>query len=789
MTQINASIPNLIGGVSQQPELLRLPSHMRDQVNGHSSPATGLSKRPGSAHLGQTTVFGDGFYEMLDYGGRGIYWLHINSAGHVHVLNESGAPVQMYDSTGTPQAGVASSYLITGWPPTDLRAVKEGDTTFLLNRTAVAAATGIPATSPSTTPALVWIKAGNYGRTYKIHVPGQADASWTTADGQAAWMSPLADTSLIAAILTQQLQTAGVSCSANGSVIYFPNAPAGMTVEDGQGGTASGIIYRSVRSIAELPSSKVPNGFHVKVEGGDATAAGDYYLQFDVGTNVWREVADPLSQTYTLNPATMPHKLTPYANGFMLAPINWDRQKVGDSETNALPYFVGHNIHDLFFYQDRLGLLAHEGFAFSESGSYYNFFRTTVTELLDSDPLSGNITSSAKLSILRHAVAFGQRLFLFSETAQFELQSDAALTPKNASTQRVTDFECSATVRPVGLGSTLYFPVDRGAWTAFYNFYLDGIDSKAQAGDVSGHVPEYVPQGVHKIAISPVNNLLIALSQYEPSILYVYQFYTNGAERLQSAWHKWDLGAGAVVKAMGVLKTNLYLLIDRPATNGTTTHNVEKIDLTAAIAYRVDRSVEVKPAQITASAPGVYPPVSSFALPYMPDFGAYFAVVTGGSAKIKAGTIRDVQVTVGSSTVKVAGDLTGCTLKVGKGYTFSATLGCFFVRENAGAGSAGVTRGRTQVTRAWVNYAQAGAFDVRVSRLGYPTVAYRCTTKNLGTLSATIGRDSTNSGRFAVPVMSRNTSSEVTLINETPNPSSFISIDWEGYHVARGQHV
>ena len=788
MTQINASIPNLIGGVSQQPDLLLLPSHMRAQTNGFSSPATGLSKRPPTEYLGASTVAGPGFYQMLDYGARGLFWLHITAGGVVSMANINGAAVPIYDYLGNAGTTQWASYLAAGGDTSLLKAIKEGDTTFLLNRAVVAQKVAIPPAAPQTS-ALAWVKSGAYGRTYSVTVPGYGTAAWTTADGQAAWMSPLADTALIAHILYEQLTAFGLQVDWSGSVLHIRNAPPGITMEDGQGGSASAVIYRTVRSTAELPSQKVPNGFHVKVEGGDATGAGDYYLMFDATTNIWREVADPTANSFKPDNQTMPHRLIPYGSGFMLTSVEYDRQLTGDIETNKGPGFVGKKIEDVFFHQDRLGILSGEGFDFSETGSYYNFYRTTARDLLDSDPIAGTVQSTAKLSILRHAVPFGDRLFAFSETAQFEIKSDGPMTPKSVSANRVTEFECSSAVRPVGLGATLYFPVDRGQWTSMFNFYLDGIDSKAQAGDISGHIPKYIPKNVHQLAISPVNNLLLGLSRNEANALYVYQFYVNGSDRLQSAWHRWEFGANVTIRAIGVTGTYLNILVERPTSPGLFQTSVERIDLTAESTFRMDRKVYIQPGAISTSAPGVYPPVSTFTIPYPLDDGAYNVVVGTAGVRMKPGTIKDVQGTPGGTVVTVKGDLSGCTLEFGRAYRFAATLGPLFVREQAGAGSAGVTRGRTQVTRAWVNYANAGVFDVEVSRLGYPTVAYRCTTKNLGTLSATIGRDSTNGGRFAVPVMSRNTSSQVTLINDSPNPSSFISIDWEGYHVARGQHV
>ena len=43
---INHAIPNLINGVSQQPETLRLSSQGSSQLNGYSSVVEGLKKRP-----------------------------------------------------------------------------------------------------------------------------------------------------------------------------------------------------------------------------------------------------------------------------------------------------------------------------------------------------------------------------------------------------------------------------------------------------------------------------------------------------------------------------------------------------------------------------------------------------------------------------------------------------------------------------------------------------------------------------------------------------------------------
>ena len=51
MPLITRTIPNLVQGVSQQPEILRLNSQATSQVNGFSSVVEGLKKRPPTNYL------------------------------------------------------------------------------------------------------------------------------------------------------------------------------------------------------------------------------------------------------------------------------------------------------------------------------------------------------------------------------------------------------------------------------------------------------------------------------------------------------------------------------------------------------------------------------------------------------------------------------------------------------------------------------------------------------------------------------------------------------------------
>ena len=55
MPLVSNSIPNLINGISQQPAEIRLASQGERQINGLSSIARGLEKRPGTEHKARIT--------------------------------------------------------------------------------------------------------------------------------------------------------------------------------------------------------------------------------------------------------------------------------------------------------------------------------------------------------------------------------------------------------------------------------------------------------------------------------------------------------------------------------------------------------------------------------------------------------------------------------------------------------------------------------------------------------------------------------------------------------------
>lgn len=783
---ITSTVPNLIGGVSQQPERLRLPSHMKQQEHSMCDPAKGLHKRPPTLHRAQLSgLYGEGLYHILYLGERGAFHLNIKD-GVVRVFAHDGTEIPV-----TVDESVSLAYLVTMNPMDDLKVHTEADTTFIINSKVVVDDIR-PAESTARWDGMIWIKAGNYGRTYSITIPNYGTASYTTPDGSVANHINSTRTDYIATQLASSLTANGVpGVTANGSVINFGEGGFdGMSFDDGMGATSMGIVYKSVRDVGELPATHVKDGFTIKIEGGDDTAAGDYYLRFRAEDAIWAESVHPREGKATLDQHTLPIRLVPSPDNssFTLLSSSWGSQTVGDSESNPGPSFIGSTLNGMFFHRDRMGFISGENFDLSEAGEYFNFYRKTVTDLIDSDPISGTCTHS-KVSTLRHAVSFNKRLVFFSDSVQFELEANGLLTPKTASTQQLTEYDCSHRVRPQGIGSALYFAADRGEHTVVYNLYVTEDSNVTDAADITAHAPEYVPKNVFAMEVSALHNIIFALSKDDPSGVYVHQFYLNGQERLQSAWHHWPFPEGETVRAIRVVKSNVIMVIERPDGVFVETLVLGREDGLAGELYSaaLDRKFIARKDTFTVVQEDAAK-YTIFPMPYPATYGEYAAVVLKGQTR-EAGRLADVRLSEDGMTAAVLGDFTGCDMVVGRRYKFLARIGTLMVREQVGNGSVGISRGRTQIGRVWVNYAKAATFSILVALTGRTPVEHKSTGRTLGGVTSKVGVSPITDGRFGCPVRSENTNAEITIVNDTPLPSAFLSVDWEGYHVSRGQRV
>lgn len=783
MSLISSSIPNLVNGVSQQPYTLRLSSQGEAQVNGWSTISKGLKKRPATefiANLGTPLSSPSDFFHFIKRDEVEQYVVKFNTSSGVEVWDLQGNKKVV---NGT------FDYLNCNNPQADLKALTVADYTFIVNKTKVVEA------STSTSPAkpqeaLIYVFAGNYGKSYKVFFNGVEKANFTTRDGSVAAHVIDIDTDYIASQLTTTLTSAPEvqQVTRKGSVIYIQfKDTAGnvdVTTQDGFNGGAMRAIKDYVQSFSDLPANCAKDGYKVQIAGDPNSGQDNYWMQYNSGggdNGFWEECIAPATPL-GLQDSTMPHVLIREADGtFTFAPAQWALRDAGDEETNPDPTFTGQQIRDVFFFRNRLGFLSRDSVVMSQAGEYFNFYRTTVTELLDSNVIDV-VVSHTKVAELSFAIPFNKELLLFSSQTQFVIESVDLLTPKTIAVKQSTEFECSRRVEPVAVGKNIYFVSPRGTFSAIREYFVDSDIGGNDSTEVTGHVPNYVPSGIYNITAGLNEDVLVFLSDREPQSLFIYKYYWAGNEKLQSSWSKWTFPNWQVRKVF-FIESTLYLAIQTP--HGLTLQKMElsERDLNAAEPYDVhlDQRWITNPEQNNLSAEKVY-----LNVPFTIDSTGFVAVVAKGQPN--EGEI--IPLYKDSNGTFVGGAAYASTrFVIGRKYEFLYTMSPITIKVQAGSSQRSENIGRLQLRNLSVNFADTGYFKAVVETDGRSPFEYAFTGKILGTPSATIGTVKIQTGNFRFPIMARNLGCKISFKSDNPLPLSILSIDWEGFYVRRSRGV
>jgi hypothetical protein len=354
---------------------------------------------------------------------------------------------------------------------------------------------------------------------------------------------------------------------------------------DGLGDGALGVVYKEVGSITDLPLY-AKNGFIVKVRGDQELSADDYYVKFEttdgqaIGNGAWVETSAP-GQLTNYDTSTLPRLITNTAlNKFEINEIKTAPRFVGDDISNPFASFVGKQIQNSVFFKSRLGFICEGNVILSESGLgarntsgdfEYNFGRTTVTTLLDSDPIDV-VVESQRIVSLTAAATSQENLILFSNNGQFVLKGEDLLTPKTVSVKPITNFEYNDETDPVSVGSYIYYPFDLGNHTGIREFSLNKTTDVYESNEITEQAPRYIPKDITYFSGSLSQNLLGILSKDEDQSLYMYRYFFSENKKVLSSWFKWDFDVN--IKGFEFIDSTLYIVATDTANTSTFILNI-----------------------------------------------------------------------------------------------------------------------------------------------------------------------------------------------------------------------
>lgn len=815
---VSYTIPNLIQGISQQPDAQRDPSQGEIQVNGMSSLVEGLRKREGSQVIARVSesAFGDVAFHSILRDAEEQYLVVIGKTA-IRVFDLAGGEKTVAAATGA--FGYLASVVSAR---ADIRAASIADFTFISNTRAVpamASAVAPAVARPAAHEALVWVKAANYGQSYWVNVNGTLATVTTAVAPVVVSGSTTVENRISTAEIAENLATAlagvtGVTITRSGSVLHLTSSsPITISAVDARANADITAITNTVQTFTELPTI-APEGYQVEIVGDPGNKFDGYYVRFSVrsgtfGEGSWQETVSP-GVEYRIDPATMPHLLVRLPDGsFWFGPANgstqggvtipsWGERTAGDYDTARDPSFIGVPIQDCFIYKNRLGFLADENVILSRARDFFSFFPETVTAVLDSDPIDLT-ASNNRVSVLRYAIPYQDELIIFSDQLQFRFNAaETVLTPSTAQITVLTQYEMDPHCRPIPVQGTIVFCQANGQWSRFREFSVRGAGTAlvADAADLTGYVSSYIPNETFRLAANDTGNAWFAISSrngYRNRIYVHKYFYRNtggGAERAQSSWSHWELsGADRVLSILCVQET-LYLLVEYGGEVWLEKLPVaDRLSDVAPNPYPLllDRRVSTttdSPAGVRVAA-GIYDAklnTTTWTLPY--TIKAQTQAWSDFGPNAIGGVLLD---SASSGNQMVArGDWSAAPVFFGEVYNFRYRFTRFKLYREVGGGKAAANVERTQVRHAKLRYHESGFFEIHVMPERRDGAVYRYAGTTIRNRNSIIGENLTTEslryyeGVFRIPINSRGENCIVEIHNPTVHPCKFSTCEWVG---------
>lgn len=733
MPLIKTAANNLIGGVSQQPPAVRRPDQVEKMVNAWPSGVDGAAKRQPTAHR---ALLAGSVPAVAKY-----HDVYRDSAEQYELIIEP-TGITVWDKVANVSRTVINdagdwSYLTGFTSEDDIEALSVADYTFVVNRgTTVAMDVATTSTSPTGATgdeAFIFVRQGNYKTSYgvKMRVAGvdyNAIPTTDTWDGNTAVGVEISSikTEDIAAQLVTDITAAtipGLNISQEGSVIRLwsmsPTVINNIETTDSVGDTVLAVVHNEVPRVEGYLPELCYHGFKVKVVG-DAEIDGDnYWVEFvaEDGTNrpfakgYWREAVAP-GVEFQFDATTMPHQLTRQWNGgvpeFHWDVADWGDRTVGDDTSIPDPSFVGKTIESLFFYKDRLGFLADETINLTETGEYFNFFRTTLLTLRDTAPIDYTLNHT-RVALLRNATPHNEDMIISSDRSQFVLRGGDILSPRTVEVIPVAEYENTFKTPPLSTGRSIFIPFKRGSQSGVRELFQVGDVARFDAFDTTAQVPNYIEGEARQLAGSTLEETLILLSDASATTnkLWVYKYIWSGQEKIQSAWFEWDVGAGADVKHVSFVNNTLWLIVAR-----NSELFLEKLELASGLrdaqqtyVTHLDRRFDEGDALAVSYDAG--PGETSITPPYTPEAGAEYEVVEKDTG------IR-YKVTVVAGDFVIKGDLSTSSVPffAGQKYTMRLALTPPIVKQQVQGGVIGEHEVVQKALKGLVQYSASRVFHV-----------------------------------------------------------------------------
>ena len=545
-----------------------------------------------------------------------------------------------------------------------------------------------------------------------------------------------------------------------------------------------GVLSGTVARFDKLPPTPAQGAIY-KIDSSAESGGLAYYVRRNGAA--WDQTVLP-GLVNAIDPLTMPHALVRQADGtFVFAPFSWAPRRVGDTTTNPAPNFVGRSINKVFFYQNRLAFLHDESVSMSRVGDFGNFFRMDQLDFLDDDAIQSS-ASTTGVAVLADATVSNDGIMLTSAQTQFSLSNgEAGVTAASLAIKATTTYRVNTRAGLCPCGSEVYFATEGNGWSTIREYTrIAGADTTT-AGNITGHVPNLIPAGVHKITAADDLDALFVLTDGRPNSIFAYQFFWASTDsKLQTAWHEWTFGDAVLSSAY--LAGYLFLIVRR----GSAIF-LEKVDLQAGAhpAATANQIYLDRRRQVT----GTYDPVNdrtTFDLPFAPQQNT-FRIVRGDGFTVRPQSLIDPSSYswLSNTVVRVPGNEVAGPVVIGAAYEMAWEFSEQFRRKQD---QTAITSGRYQIRTVTLNYREAAYFKTHVTASGQtdeqiviPALVKEWTGKTVGSSALILNQPSYDSGAYRFQVGSSAPLCRIRITNDSHVGSTFVSAEVEASYYNRSR--
>lgn len=846
MPKLWIDTPRMTDGVSQQPDSRRFRTQAEEIINAHLGVVEGLDKRNGSEYVntldGFSDVSGNQWHHWIERDGENYLVMGNqpqSSGGQLRVYDLSGTQIHVEDTASSVAGGTGSGaaigqfdYIQLGTTSTEafeqMRAMTVADFTYIVNRGAVPTMdTAFKTTSPADGgPAYIAVTLGNYNIKYTVELyensgtPTFQTITTETYDGTTATGSQISsiDTADIAEDLRTKLNAlTGITATRVGSVVKLVGSAGHELVSikalDGVGDSSMAALYQEADTFLSLPLV-CEHGFKLRITGDPTIGGDDYFIRFvaddptnaPFGEGVWEQTIAHDTE-YQFDADTMPHLLvrrqaavgSPPALPSGYQPSSgeiyfefqvgtWGERIVGDAELVPDPSFVGTPIENVFLFKNRVGFLADDNVIMSEVNGFFNFWRTDLANLLDSDTIDISI-SHPEVALARQVAAFEDDLIVFTERDQFRLKGSDTLTPKTATLTHVTSTRADVMCPPEVVGTGALFAQQNDQFSRVFELYRRGDSDLFDTVDLTEQSSKYIPGRIRDITTSSESNMAAVLlddpSSENRGQIYIYKWHWRGNQRIQSAWSHWDFDSTNEVRAIRFYQDTLYLVISRAGgvhlerletqTGGTDLNQSFRVKMDCksfvigSITYDVNTNESEIPLPFDLRATDTPQVITwSYQTPPIPS-------------DAQVGVVRTDLTTPGDHKLYVLGDWTSTIiLWVGIAYDMEYTFPSVLAKEPTDSGEKPVHFGPQQVFEGLIAFEESGPFRVEVTPRNQGVFTYPFTARIVGDpVRGNWGaQQQTWGGEHKFPVMADARDVTIKVINSGPYPSKLQKAEW-----------